>query len=136
MLLILAWAGRDEAAVAVEEEVSPLSLSGGGMPRRDTLVTWYPSRSARRQMHCPRNPVPPRTNNFPLPELLVADDMDSLQCICGCLAIISDEWTPCRVDRNEKPWQCLVSRETPSKDIVIASGMENRSVVFIVDVVV
>ena len=37
----------------------------GGIPRRDNEVTEYPSNRARRQMVCPKNPVPPKTSNFP-----------------------------------------------------------------------
>jgi hypothetical protein len=52
--------------MAVAVAVAELVEDGGGRPRLDNDVTEYPSKRARRQMVCPKNPVPPRTSNFPL----------------------------------------------------------------------
>lgn len=41
------------------------SVVDGGKPRRERLVTWYPSSTARLQIVCPRKPVPPKIRSFP-----------------------------------------------------------------------
>ena len=58
----------------------------GTNPRRDILVTVYPSAFARRHIVCPKNPVPPNTNILPfsllLPRLVIVvvdeDDIDNV----------------------------------------------------------
>lgn len=51
------------AVLLVVVAVPSDALGNGGVPRRDKLVTEYPSSKARLQIVPPRKPVPPNTNN-------------------------------------------------------------------------
>lgn len=61
-------------ALVVDKPLSvlPAAPELGGIPLRDNDVTEYPSKRARRQMVCPKKPVPPKTSNFPF----LSDDDD------------------------------------------------------------
>ena len=107
-----------------DEDGSAGVAEGDGRPRRDKLVTEYPSKVARLQIVCPKNPVPPKTSSLPF----FFDVAAMLEDMVILVERLWRAWCRCgRIDRSfgtKNPCTRRGARTIMNTMTVVAAAME------------